>query len=62
MNIASVKESKQKRRIRVFENRIQRLIFGSKRDANAEWNRLHNQELHSLYRSPNIVWVISLED
>ena len=33
-------------------------IFGSKRDENEEWRRLHNEELHSLYRSPNIVRVI----
>ena len=33
-------------------------IFGPKRDDNGEWRRLHNEELHSLYRSPNIVRVI----
>ena len=44
--------------LRVFENRILRRIFGSKRDENGEWRRLHNKELHSLYRSPNIVRVI----
>ena len=33
-------------------------IFGPKRDENGEWKRLHNEELHSLYRSPNIVRVI----
>ena len=33
-------------------------IFGPKRDENGEWRRLHNEELHSLYRSPNIVRVI----
>ena len=32
-------------------------IFGSKRDANEEWRRLHNEGLHSLYRSSNIVRV-----
>ena len=37
---------------------ILRRIFGPKRDANGEWRRLHNEELHSLYRSPNIVRVI----
>ena len=35
-------------RLRVFENRILRRIFGPKRDANSEWKRLHNEELHSL--------------
>ena len=45
-------------RLRVFENRILRQICGSKRDENGEWRRLHNEELHSLYRSPNIVRVI----
>jgi hypothetical protein len=41
-----------------FENRILRRIFGSKRDENLEWRRPHNEELNSLYRSPNIVRVI----
>ena len=40
-------------RIRVFENRILRRIFGPKRDDNGEWRRVH-----SFYRSPNIVRVI----
>ena len=44
-------------RLRVFENRILRRIFGPKRDENGEWRRLRNEEIHSLYRSPNIVWV-----
>ena len=37
---------------------IPRRIFGPKRDENGEWRRLHNMELHILYRSPNIVRVI----
>ena len=45
-------------RLRVFENRILRRIFGPKRDENGKWRRLHNEKLHSLYRSPNIVRVI----
>ena len=35
-----------------------RRIFGPKRYENGEWRKLHNEELHSLYRSPNIVRVI----
>ena len=38
-------------RLRVFENRILKWIFGPKRYENREWRRLHNEELHSLYRS-----------
>ena len=33
-------------------------MFGSKRDENGEWRRLHNQEIESLYRSPNVARVI----
>jgi hypothetical protein len=39
--------------LRIFENRIMRRIFGPKREENGEWIRLHNEELHSSYRSPN---------
>ena len=39
-------------------NRILRRIFGPERDTNGEWRRLHNEELQSLYRTPNIVRVI----
>jgi len=45
----------------LFENRILRGIFGPKRDVNGDWRRLHSEELHSLYRSPNIEW-LNLED
>jgi hypothetical protein len=45
-------------RLRVFENRIQRRIFGRKRDENGECRRLHNEEIHSLNRLPTIVRVI----
>ena len=40
-------------RLRVFENRILRRIFGPKMDENGEWRRLNNEGLYSLYRSPN---------
>ena len=43
-------------RLSVFENRILRRIFGPKRNGNGEWRR--NWQVHSLYRSPNIVRVI----
>ena len=39
---------REESRLRVFENRILRRIFGPKRDDNGEWRRLHNEELHSL--------------
>jgi hypothetical protein len=45
-------------RLRVFENRITRRKFGPKRDKNGEWRRLHNEILHSLYRSLNKVRMI----
>ena len=45
-------------RLRVFENRILRRIFGSNRDENGVCRRLHTEELTSLFRSPNIVRVI----
>ena len=45
-------------RLRVFENTILRRIFGSKRDENGAWRRLHNEELYNLYCSVNIVRVI----
>ena len=49
---------REESRLRAFENRIRRRIFGPKRDENREWSRLHNEELHSLYRSVNIVRMI----
>jgi hypothetical protein len=44
--------------LRVFENRVLRKIFGPKRKEDRSWRKLHNDELHNLYSSPNIVMVI----
>jgi hypothetical protein len=46
-------------RLRVFENRVLRKIFGPKRDeVTGNWRRLHNKELYALYSSPNIIRVM----
>jgi hypothetical protein len=44
----------------VFENRVLRKIFGPKREEDGSWRKLHNDELHGLYSSANIVRVIKL--
>jgi len=50
---------REERKLRVFENRVLRRIFGPRRDeVMGEWRRMHNKELNDLYPSPNIVWVI----
>jgi hypothetical protein len=49
---------KEEHRLRVFENRVLRRIFGPKREEDRSWRKLHNDEFHSLFSSPNIVRVI----
>jgi hypothetical protein len=40
----------------VFENRVLRRMFGPKKDeVTGEWRKLHNEELHNLYSSPDII-------
>jgi hypothetical protein len=50
--------SGEEHRLRVFERRVLRRIFGPKSEKNLSWEILHNDELHGLYSSPNIVKVI----
>jgi hypothetical protein len=48
----------EEHRLRVFGNRVSRKVFGPKREEDGSRRKLHNDELHSLYSSPNIVRVI----
>jgi hypothetical protein len=49
----------EERRLRAFENRVLRRIFGPKRyKVRKKWRKQHNEELNDLYSSPNIIRVI----
>jgi hypothetical protein len=49
---------REEHRLRVFENRVLRRIFGPKREEDGSWRKLHNDELHNLYSLPNMLMVI----
>jgi hypothetical protein len=50
---------RKERRLKVFDNRVLRGVFGPKRDqVTGEWRKLHNEEINGLYSLPNIVRVV----
>jgi len=50
---------REERKLRVFENRVLRRIFGPKWDeVTGEWRKLHNEELNDLRSSLSIFWVV----
>jgi hypothetical protein len=50
---------REEHRLRVFENRVLRRIFGPKRDeVTGGWIKLRNEELHKFYSSPNTIRMI----
>jgi hypothetical protein len=50
---------REEHRLRVFENRVLRRIFGPKRDeVTGDWRKLHNEELRDLYYSPSTITII----
>jgi hypothetical protein len=54
-----VPDFREEHRLRLFENRVLWRIFGPKRDeVTGDWKKLHNEELHNLYSSPNIIRMI----
>jgi hypothetical protein len=50
---------REEHKLRVFENRVLKRVFGPKRDEmTGEWRKLRNEELHGLYLSPSIIRII----
>jgi hypothetical protein len=50
---------REEHKLKVFENRVLRRIFGPKRDGvTGEWSKLHNEELHHLYSSPSKIRIM----
>jgi hypothetical protein len=53
---------REEHKLRVFENRVLRKIFGTKRDGVMQrWRKLFNKELHNLYSSLSIIRIIKLQ-
>jgi uncharacterized membrane protein len=50
---------REEHRLRVFENRVLRRMFGPKRDETEEWRKLHNKKLRDLFFSPSIMKMIT---
>jgi hypothetical protein len=52
---------REEHKLRIFENKVLRTIFGPKRDGvTGGWRKLHNEELHNLYSSPRVIRIIKL--
>jgi hypothetical protein len=52
---------REEHKLSIFENRVQGSIFGPKREGLVGgWRRLHNEELHNLYTSRNVIRVVKL--
>jgi hypothetical protein len=51
----------EEHRLRAFENRVLKKIFGLKKEeVTGRWRKLHNEEFHDLYSSPSIIKIIKL--
>jgi hypothetical protein len=48
-------------KLKIFGNRVLRRIFGFKEEVTGGWRKLHNEELHHVYSSPNIIKIIKLK-
>jgi hypothetical protein len=46
---------REEHRLRVFENRMMRIFRPKREEVAGGWRRFHNEELHNLYASPNII-------
>jgi hypothetical protein len=50
---------REEHRLRIFQNRVLRRIFGTRRDEmTGDWRKLYNEELHTLHSSPSIIRMI----